>query len=103
MEKSNQIYMNIIDSKVFPYILEEKNKLENESLNNFNLIKALCILSFDDEIGQIAETFWPQNSLDKTHLKQLSGLGFPQTNSLSDDGEMKYIFKIRKSKFFIYL
>lgn len=79
---------------------------ENEQLSSTvestkpkeEIIKAICLLSFDDSIGQIAESVYPPDSLEKLTLKQITGLGFPETNSILENGENKYIFKIRKSK-----
>ncbi len=65
------------------------------------IIKAICLLSFDDSIGQIAESVFPQDALEKLTIKQITGLGFPETNSILDNGENKYIFKIRKSNIFL--
>ena len=60
-------------------------------------IYSLFVLSFDDEIGQIVESSWPNNLFDKVTLKNLTGLGFPETNSLANEGELYYLFKLRKS------
>lgn len=65
--------------------------------NNEEIIKAICLLNFDDSIGQIAESIWPPNIIEKLTIKQITGLGFPETNSILENGENKYIFKIRKS------
>lgn len=94
MEKIN--YESIIDDKVFFYLFY-KNK-ENQIISNESIVHSICILSFDDEIGQIVESVWPINSISKLCLKNISSLGFPETNCINEDGEIKYIFKIRQSK-----
>jgi hypothetical protein len=70
---------------------------KKDILNKNDLVKSICILSFDDSIGQIAESIWPSNSLEKISIKQITVLGFPETNGMIV-GENKFIFKIRKSK-----
>lgn len=94
----NKIFLNIIDDKVFSYMFQNNNKFDdNKTKEDVKLIQSLCILSFDDLIGQIAENVYPENSLDKLSIKQITGLGFPETNSLCEDGEIIFTFKIRKS------
>jgi hypothetical protein len=103
MDKGNGIYKHVIDSQVFPYLFQNENSnLANHSNSNNSteLVKALCVLCFDDEIGQVAENIYPPNCLDKVTMKNISGLGFPETNYLTDDGEVQFIFKIRQSKNF---
>ncbi len=95
MEKEHGIYKHIIDSQVFPYLNQSDNQKYNKNLSG--MVKALCVLCFDDEIGQIAENVWPPNSLDKNEMKNISGLGFPETNSLNE-GEIQFIFKVRQSR-----
>jgi hypothetical protein len=90
---------NIIDQKTFSYLFEDNKYLKTINLfkNEKKLVEAICMLSFDDSIGQIAENLYPENSIDYTTIKQITGLGFPETNMILDNGENKYIFKIRKS------
>ena len=78
---------------------EQKEKISTQTskYNKDDIIKAICLLSFDDSIGQIAESIYPQETLEKLTIKQITGLGFPETNSILENGENKYIFKIRKS------
>jgi hypothetical protein len=76
---------------------EISTNIETGKTNKSDIIKAICLLSFDDSIGQIAESVYPQDSLEKLTIKQITGLGFPETNSILENGENKYIFKIRKS------
>lgn len=97
MEKGNGIYEYIIDSRVFPYLFQNENMNLSSLCNKSNeLIKSLCVLCFDDEIGQVAENIFPQNSLDKSTMKIISALGFPETNNMIEDGEVQFIFKIRQ-------
>ena len=65
---------------------------------NYNdlLLKSICGLAFDDEIGQTVEAVWPEGSLDSPALKALCGLGFPETTLPSGEGEIKFLFRIRK-------
>jgi hypothetical protein len=76
---------------------KEKISIDTYNSNKDEIIKAICLLSFDDSIGQIAESIYPIDSLEKLTIKQITGLGFPETNSILENGENKYIFKIRKS------
>jgi hypothetical protein len=90
---------SIIDQKIFSYLFEDNKYIKPCSKINedTNLVHSICLLNFDDSIGQIAERVWPENSLDKITIKQITGLGFPETNTIVDSGENKFIFKIRKS------
>lgn len=96
MDREQIIYKSIVDTQVFPYLSEPETRKVPGDFNG--LIKALCVLCFDDEIGQVTENIWPQKALDNHVLKNISGLGFPETNSLTDDGEIQFIFKVRQSK-----
>lgn len=99
-QNQNQMYKNIIDSKVFPFLFEEENFSEIKEKNYLcgKIVTAICILCFDDEIGQIAENVYPTDIFNKEMIKSISGLGFPETNSIHEDGEIQYFFKIRQSK-----
>jgi hypothetical protein len=67
--------------------------------NTGNLIKCLCVLKFDDELGQCLERIYPEDSIDSNTIKQITSLGFPETNSITH-GEIEYLFKVRESKKF---
>ena len=97
--KESEVYHHIIDTKVFPYLFNAANYSSKKTSKK--LVQALIVLCFDDEIGQIAENVWPPNLIDKSTMKNLSGLGFPETNSIGEDGEMRYVFKIRRSKIYL--
>lgn len=58
-------------------------------------IKSIILLSFDNEIGQLVDKEFPNNSLKKEQLKFISIMGFPETNTLMEDEELGFIFKIR--------
>jgi hypothetical protein len=96
-DNHSDIYKHIVDSKVFPYLFDGLEFIDFGG-KDFEYVKALCILCFDDEIGTIAENVYPSKALDKNVIKQISALGFPETNSISEDGELEYIFKVRESK-----
>ena len=76
------------------------NDFESSNQSFFNIkeivINSICGLSFDDEIGQIVEAIWPESSLESSSLKALCGLGFPETTIPCGEGEIKFIFRIRK-------
>jgi len=95
MDREQIIYKNIVDTQVFPYLSEPENRNLTGYFNG--IVKALCVLCFDDQIGQITENIWPPKVLDNYVMKNISGLGFPETNSLTDDGEIQFIFKVRQS------
>ncbi len=96
MEK-NKLAYKILNQKHFSLCAHQN--LNSSSDNSF--IYALYILSFDDEIGQIIEAEYPKALLDKVTAKNLTGLGFPETNSLENGGELHYVFKLRKSIYLI--
>lgn len=102
-ESQHQMYKHVIDSKVFPFLFDEDAEVVSDSKEkNFlkgQIITALCVLCFDDEVGQVAESVWPVDVFGKEMMRNISGLGFPETNSISEDGEIEFIFKIRQSKF----
>ncbi len=91
------VYQHIIDKNVFPFLFKEES---GTKIISKNLVHALCILSFDDEVGQITENFYPEGALNKEMLRNISALGFPENNSLTDEGEVQYLFKIRQSKLY---
>ena len=86
--------IQLIDREVFFYLFEEK---ANDKKKEKNLIENLVFLSFDDDIGQIVEKYYPENSLDENSLKEISSNGFPETNSCKDNGEITYIFNYREN------
>jgi len=104
MEKQpnyNEICKPIVDNKVFPYLFETDGSdflINIGKMTETEYITSLLVLRFDDNIGQIAEQVWPPESLDHQTIKQLSSLGFPETNSLKQDGEIEFVFKVRQSK-----
>lgn len=98
----DEICKHTVDNKVFPYLFDTNgyDLLENKTKHlKSEYITSLIILKFDDDIGQIAEQVWPLDSLDKNTIKQISSLGFPETNSIKNEGEIEYVFKVRQSKF----
>jgi hypothetical protein len=103
LDNKYQMYKQVIDSKVFPYLFEDNNlsEIKQNYFTNANFITALCVLCFDDEIGQVAENIWPIEAISKDIMKSITGLGFPETNTITEDGELQFIFKIRQSKHFI--
>ena len=79
------------------YDFESSSQNTPTQLNNNDLlVKSICGLAFDDEIGQIVEAVWPENCLDSSALKAICGLGFPETTLPNGEGEIKFIFRIRK-------
>lgn len=86
-------YTNVLMN--YDFDSSSQNYLNQSNSNDF-LIKSICGLAFDDEIGQIVEAVWPENSLDSSALKALCGLGFPETTLPNGEGEIKFIFRIRK-------
>jgi hypothetical protein len=76
----------------------ESNNLGIPTHVNSNdvILKCVCGLDFDDEIGQTVEAIWPENALDSSALKALCGLGFPETSVQNGEGEIKFLFRIRK-------
>lgn len=73
------------------------------SFNNncvFPIIENIVILTFDNEVGQIVENEYPRDGLEKQLLKVICIKGFPETNKISQNGDLGYIFKVRtNSKF----
>ena len=98
----NEIFKQIVDNKVFPYLFDSNSSegfCSNRNISrDTQYITSLLVLRFDDDIGQMVEESWPIDSLDKSTIKQISSLGFPETNSLKNDGEIEYVFKVRQSK-----
>lgn len=91
----NLIY--IIDNEVFSFLQKTKNtSLNMNNQTNPPLILSIAFLGFDDNIGQVVEQNYPPDSLEKISLRQISSIGFPETNSFTEEGELTYIFNIRK-------
>ena len=81
MEKNISSY-NYINVNSFNYTIFENL---TEKFKDNDLLKSLLILSFDNEIGQVIEMEYPENSLEKSSLKLISGMGFPETNNIIDE------------------
>lgn len=75
--------------------------LSNQNTQNYInkndcLINSICGLCFDDEIGQVVEAIYPENFLESSAMKAICGLGFPETTVPNGEGEIKFLFRIRK-------
>jgi hypothetical protein len=86
--------IQLIDKEVFFYLLDKK--LNNTKIQEHK-IENLVFLTFDDDIGQVIEKLYPENSLDQQSSKQISSTGFPETNSCKENGEITYIFNYREN------
>lgn len=74
--------------------LDSKRK---ESLKNW--IISLSIAKFDIDDGQIIESIYPPDVLNKNEQKMLSLLSFPDSNSFSaSEGNLRYIFRMKRDK-----
>ena len=86
--------IQLIDKDVFFYLFD---KALNNTKSYEHKIENLVFLTFDDDIGQIIEKLYPENSLDQISSKQISSTGFPETNSCKENGEISYIFNYREN------
>ena len=66
-----------------------------ENTNNSLKISNIILLSFDNEIGQVVDKECPIGLIPKLQLKSISVMGFPETNHLTQEGDLGFIFKIR--------
>jgi hypothetical protein len=106
--KENHFFKQIIDTKIFPYILSESPSPSASNLNN--LVKAIGVLCFDGGVDLI----YPQEQVDDLTIKNLTFLAFPESNlqgeqqnkvqtsiqniSTSQTEYTYYTFKIRQCK-----
>jgi hypothetical protein len=61
--------IQLIDKEVFFYLFDKK--LNNTKIQEHK-IENLVFLTFDDDIGQVIEKLYPENSLDQQSSKQTS-------------------------------
>jgi hypothetical protein len=59
-------------------------------------ITALALVKFDIDEGQIMEAIHPPNSFVKNEHKTICLLSFPDSNSFSAEGALKYVFRLKK-------
>jgi len=69
----------------------------NSNETTSNILISIVALSFDENIGQISEGFYPDNSLESSSIKSITCLGIPESTLPKEEGEIKYIFKIRSN------
>jgi hypothetical protein len=90
---------SLLNEKENNKVLKSEIIMSNEELDISNLvfpeIKNIIILTFDNEVGQIVDKEFPKEGLNKNILKVISIKGFPETNQISAEGEIGYIFKVR--------
>ena len=86
---------HIIDKDIFFYYNLENIDDQINSKYIKNIITNIIFIGFDDNIGSISEKIYPNNSLDKETLQIISQIGFPETNIISEEGQINYIFNYR--------
>ena len=86
---------HIIDKDIFFYYDLENIDDQINSKYIKNIITNIVFIGFDDNIGSISEKIYPNNSLDKETLQIISQIGFPETNIISEEGQINYIFNYR--------
>jgi Protein of unknown function (DUF1630). len=59
-------------------------------------ITGLAIVKFDIDEGQVMEALYPPNSFTKNEQKTICLISFPDSNSFSAEGALKYIIRLRK-------
>jgi hypothetical protein len=59
-------------------------------------ITALAIVKFDIDEGQVMEALYPPQSFSKNEQKTICLISFPDSNSFSAEGALRYIIRIRK-------
>lgn len=68
-----------------------------ESLKRW--IISLSIAKFDLDDGQITESIYPPDVLNKSEQKMLSLLSFPDSNSFAaSEGNLRYIFRMKRDR-----
>jgi len=90
---NNRLAYELLNQKHFTLLSQHKPHVENYN----SYIYSICIFSFDVEVGQVLEVTWPPNALNENSLKNITGLSFPESNSLCEEGELNFCFKFRKS------
>ena len=59
-------------------------------------IKAISVITFDIDEGQVIENIYPSDALDAKETRLLPLLSFPDSNSLATEGFCKYVFQLSK-------
>lgn len=82
--------IHLIDKDVFFYLFDD-----TPLPSTHNFIQAIAFLAFDELVGQITEKIFPPHLFSLLTLKHIASLGFPETNILSGEGCILYVFNIR--------
>lgn len=61
-----------------------------------NWMDAIAIVKFDIDQGNVLEAIYPEDILNPPERRTLSFLAFPDSNSFSAEGALKYIFKFQR-------
>jgi len=59
-------------------------------------------VKFDIDRGNVVEGIYPSEILSKTEQKTLSLLSFPDSNSFSSEGSMKFVFRLKRGNVFFF-
>jgi len=63
-----------------------------------NWMNAIAIVKFDIDQGNVLEAIYPEDILSTPERRTLSFLAFPDSNSFSAEGALKYVFRFQKGK-----
>jgi len=80
-----------IDTKPLP-----NNTLCPQKKAGLNWISAIAFVKFDIDQGNVVEAVYPSDLLSKAEQKTLSLLSFPDSNSFSAEGALKFVFRLKR-------
>ena len=60
----------------------------------------LTFIRFDINEGQVMDYIFPRSDMSQLEKKTICMMSFPDSNSFTNEGELKYVFKFKRSKQF---
>jgi len=82
------------------------NQICPQKKTALNWISAIAFVKFDIDQGNVVEMIYPSDLLSKAEQKTLSLLSFPDSNSFSAEGALKFVFRLKRGiriVFFIFI
>ena len=61
-----------------------------------NWITAIAFVKFDIDQGNVIEAIYPSDAFSKSEQKTISLLSFPDSNSFSAEGALKFVFRLKR-------
>lgn len=73
-----------------------KNQLAIDSMKSYRWIKAVCVATFDNELGMIVEEVIPSKALTEQEIRSVAMLSFPESNCSESEWEHTFFYRFRR-------